>query len=494
MFEDTTYKKQTCCFIVRTKNAELEKLKKENIEQKEQIKNLTGQITKQETLIQKIPELHKLHSEKEAYKVIDKLRDVGTDFTDKISICNSILKYINRYMNVTGGVVGSFIRQMMELPFLMKDVYKINDEDTECFGNPIDHDVDIVLIKDIGDKYKHNTRRAIINVMNRMNKEIGKLKFGDYIVSEIGDVTVISVDEFDPIGKQNLLNVPHYQIRLDKSETDIYNLNSSLVVVLGDEESPPDRSRSIIIDIMAWYPEYDPGSIERNNKRYYSKILPTLWPTTDFDVNSLVMSKTGFTANSTGFNLFDMFENIEKRRTRCLIDLKQIHNEMNYCPDKIGKIICLKQLSFFIGNRMKILSNGYKQITGNIPDYGIESEKEDKITLSIPPYLVYKLECGHDISSHVLTSLMQKNTAENFNFLCNKCGKDFKLKFSNKFESDSETKSEDELKSENEFDDELPPLEEYNPQPVSTVSTDRSKLKPKRLPKHRALQHEEGYS
>jgi len=532
------------------------KMSEEIIEQqKKVISEQSNKLSEQAILLQeqklqmdKYSDIMKVKSEKEAYRVMDKIRDIGTDFVAKIAICRSLLKYMKKDLNITGGIVGSFVRQMMELPFLMKDIYKITDDDMIGFGNPIDHDVDIVLVKEAHNK--EIIRNKMIKMMNSINDELGKLKFGDYIVSEIVDVTITNVLQSDPIGKQHLLNVPHYQIRLDKSDTDIDNLDSNLVVVLGDTTDEDENNvtqRSIIIDIIGWYPEQD--------KNYYNphltkcNITSEMWPVVDFDVNSLMMEKNGFHIKSmlgkvNTIDLFDIFENIEKRRAKCLIDLQGLHEQMVRVPDATSKVICLKQLSFFIGNRMKILSNGYNKVIGNIPDYGIEEKEECRITHCSPPYLVYKLECGHDFSSVALMSFMQRNVSDNFNFMCHKCRKDFKLKFteSNKLndtisltanitekqnnslddplEEDNLSDTSDTSDTSNNDmplfeDDELPPLEDifYKPQkpgvekefqnkkildeisknkPVSTVGTDRSKLKPKH--KQGTLLHDPSYS
>lgn len=548
--------------------------KKQLFEQSNKLSSQEEQLSEQKRQMEKYSDIIKIKSEKEAYKVMDKIRDIGTDFVSKISICRCLLRYMKKHLNITGGIVGSFVRQMMELPFLMKDIYRINDDDTINFGNPIDHDVDIVLVKEPHNK--ELIRYKIINAMNSINSELGKLKFGDYIVNEIVDVTITSVSQSDPIGKQNLLNVPHYQIRLDESDTDIDNLDSNIVIVLDDgpEDQHNTVHKSIIIDVIGWYPEQD--------KNYYNpylkncNITPEMWPVIDFDVNALMMEKNGFhIKNMSGKNnsvdLFDIFENIEKRRARCLIDLQGLHQEMVRVSDMTSKLICLKQLSFFIGNRMKILSNGYNKVIGNIPDYGIEQKEECPVTHCSPPYLVYKLECGHDFSSVALMSSVQKNLGENFNFMCYKCSKDFKLTFieSNKIPDTisinlgtpmekskelSDNGSDDELPAlENpkkyddtdftdifESDDDLPPLEDesYEQQkvkdyrqlypdnkklaekiieqvakestnestnastkkyirrrykPVSTVGTDRSKLKPKPI-KGAPLQQDPSYS
>jgi len=535
----------------------IEQQKKLISDQSKKLSEQSDKLLEQSILLQeqklqmdKYSDLIKIKSEKEAYRVMDKIRDIGTDFVAKIAICRSLLKYMKKDLNITGGIVGSFVRQMMELPFLMKDIYKITDDDMIGFGNPIDHDVDIVLVKEVYNK--ESIRNKIIKMMNSINDEVGKLKFGDYIVSEIVDVTITNVLQSDPIGKQHLLNVPHYQIRLDRSDTDIDNLDSNLVVVLGDTADENNvTQRSIIIDIIGWYPEQD--------KNYYNphltncNITSEMWPVVDFDVNSLMMEKNGFHIKSmlgkvNTIDLFDIFENIEKRRAKCLIDLQGLHKQMVCVSDVTSKLICLKQLSFFIGNRMKILSNGYNKVIGNIPDYGIEEKEECHITHCSPPYLVYKLECGHDFSSVALMSSMQKNVSDNFNFVCHKCRKDFKLKFSEfnkmtntislvanslekpeKPENSSDDLSSDDmppLEEDNELDvaeddemefedDELPPLEDvfYKPQkpaiekdlqnkkileeisknkPVSTVGTDRSKLKAKY--KQGTLLHDPSYS
>jgi hypothetical protein len=167
---------------------------------------------------------------------------------------------------------------------------------------------------------------------------------------------------------------------------------------------------------MGWYPEI----VGQDNK----------WPAGDFDVNTLVLNNKGIHIKETkhDLSLFSILENIENREAQSLINLERIQNEIFNMYDRNLKIGNFKQLSFFIGNRLKILSYGYKNILGYVPVTCIENEQECPITYLPAPYMTVTLECGHAFSSMALMSSVHRISAASFNFKCYLCRNPFRLR------------------------------------------------------------------
>ena len=318
------------------------------------------------------------------------IKELGKMFRDKIEVCNDLLVFVNHFCEVTGGITGSFPRQLLELPFMLATY---GDNPNKIYGNPEGKDIDMVIYDGVYNE--EMTRKSINKLACAINDNCGSIELGQYIVTEILDATIYDNEEYDSIGRGNLHNIPHFQIDIHHKE---------------------DDKKKILLDIMGWYPD-DFGGIKDGKHKYNS-----LWKSGDFDVNTLI-----YTANGIKTRMPDTFINIvnsiETKEAKCLIDLEMINE---YANTQIHKISYMKQLAHFMGLRTKIVDNGYKMI-GTIPEISIEKEEPCIITSYEPPYNKFKLECGHEFSVGSLTMILGTNEFKKECFLCRA---PFVLKFS----------------------------------------------------------------
>jgi len=317
---------------------------------------------------------------------------ISCDYSDKFNICKDMLNFFRIYIpSVSGGIFGSFMRQLFELPFMLQNAGNLGAIENRGFGNPINHDLDIV----ISIKKNQDIVLELIQCMKIINyitmrcktENINKLYFGNYYVDDISDVSIKEINKDSPEGKINLVGIPHYQLKLCNKD---------------------NNKQYIMVDIMGWLPNY----------------------TFDFDINTMIMTEQYIFSPE---NIFDIIENIRDKTASVRYDIATVHKQFLDSQVKSESITKLKQLSYFMGNRMKILTHGYNKILGNIPNTFVEYTDDCIITGFSPPYIAYELVCGHKFS--VISLMMSMNkTAEQFDFKCYLCRQAFIIKFINKQE------------------------------------------------------------
>lgn len=346
---------------------------------------------------------------------LSKIKEVGIDFIKKLLMSKEILESMKSQMegsDFTGGIVGSFSRQFFELPFALADEceFNLNTENQNIgignFGNSKNHDLDIIIFEKINANMYHYATEYIVNYMNRLNdylnlynidKSNPRPNFGDYILKDIIDITITSeqISDFDSIGKKNLIGIPHYNFKLID-----------------------DGGNNVIVDIIGWTP-----------------ISEDKWPVGDFDVNTLIINNKGIFSINKGIDFFETISNISQRKAKCLINLpklcKPIKESFYYSNLQNEQLSNLKQFSFFVSNRLKILDYGYKYIDSDfgIPDIKKEEKDDCYITYTSPPFLNITLVCGHKISSIALLYLTNNKIINSFDFRCPICRKSFAIKF-----------------------------------------------------------------
>ena len=329
-------------------------------------------------------QINQLTLERDKYLAQTKAyQNIGSQFAGRLLMYKDIIKSLREFMDpyqITCAIVGSANRQLFELPFALEDGFT-----TKGYANPFGHDVDIVIFDSINDiitkKYDLDlVRQKIIKYMEYLNTEKSAgIFFGRHMVTDISDVTVspnmVSID--DPIGKKYLVNIPHYNIKLTDSDGNI-----------------------IVVDIIGWHPN-----------------IP-LWPTGDFDVNTLKLNDNGIKCDG---NFLDIISNISKKEATCLIDLKKLYNNGGQC---------LQQLGFFLSNRLKIMTYGYTNIVSNhlYPELVNEADEDCYITYCKPPYLAMKMNCGHKLSVMAFIMLLKNE----FNYKCPLCRTAFGINFVDK--------------------------------------------------------------
>ena len=333
------------------------------------------------------------------YYLSDKLnyiKKIGNNFNKKINLVTEFIKSIEKFIKIplTGGLYGSCVRQILESPFAMSDLF--NDK---TYGCPIGHDIDICLFNI---KPEINTILNVIKFMEfteqyirlseKSNGTLEKPKIGEYYITEIKETTIKNITNKDPLGKRALLGVPKFLIKF---------LN--------------EDNKVILADVVIWLP----------NHQYQT--------TGDFDVNSLILTSKGI-STLINFDFYSILNHIRNREAECLIDFNKLQSVLNIGIPKVQRIPHLATIGFFMANRLKILSCGYN-ITSNIgfPEYEIEKEEPCFITHCEAPYLNLTLECKHKISiAAYLGEILANNCPYSESFKCPLCRNNFVLKLISK--------------------------------------------------------------
>jgi hypothetical protein len=309
---------------------------------------------------------------------INFLKSVGEQFSNRVisglELFNSIKDYIKKDcgINLNGGISGSFVRQLFELPFSLAEEFQ-----DESFGNPKDHDIDIVLSmynnnielygrEEVCESFiKYcNELDSYIKYHNLNQQKVKEPKIGTMTIISILDITITTdkILDTDAIGKKNLIDIPHYIIKtLD------------------------NNNKLVVFDIMAYFPS---GNI---------------WPSGDFDCNSLILTNKGIQLydNYSESTLSDILYRISKKEAKCLVNFEKIQDIIfsgNLTRNE--KIPYYKQIGFFFANRAKLLAYGYNKLSSDfkIPKYLIENNEDCFVTCCKPPYINMVLKCGHKLS------------------------------------------------------------------------------------------------
>lgn len=374
----------------------------------ENIKILSDNLTNIENILNKKKIFGKirknLESAKKQLKYVDEYilinnnnkinqSNIGNCFFNKYKLAIEFIKSIENFikMPLDGGIYGSFVRQLFEIPFAVRDNFKDSN-----YANPIGHDIDIVLFTSVPNP---NTIQNIIKFMEFTEQYIrladlsnGTLQhptFGEYKIVEIKNTMVNDLKNSYPFGKRSLFGIPKFLVKfVDKN------------------------NKLLSMDVLSWFP----------NNQY------DLWG--DFDVNSLLMTKRGI-ISLNNLSFFSIFDHIEKRECECLTDINKLQSILNQGVPRINKIPSLSTIGNFFANRMKIISYGYNTITSQsgVPEFEIETKEPCLITQCEPPYINITLMCGHKLSTMAYLGQVLKNNCQHSEAInCPYCRGDFLIK------------------------------------------------------------------
>jgi hypothetical protein len=317
------------------------------------------------------------------------IKKIGVEFVDKLTLCRSIIEYFDPLLatimkNASCCIAGSFNRQLIELPFALANGFdKISENGIGGFGNPVGHDVDIVIFDKMSTKQKSRAYKRITECM--MHLKNSGIHFGCYELTDIVDSTIdeVNISEYDAIGKRNMSNIPHYVLKFTKKT---------------------EKMNCIIVDILGWRPTNEDNTISA-----------------DFNVNSLLMSRKGLYCKN--HNFFDIITDISKRQATSTTNFMRLCESLKN-DSFMERLRGLKQINNFVSNRLKILNCGYKTISTydyDTPEICTEEHDDCYITGSPPPYLTVTLECGHKMSKDALAYLSQLKIVKDFSFKCPLC-------------------------------------------------------------------------
>lgn len=326
-----------------------------------------------------------LEEKKKINEENDKIRKQIIEYDNKtyemksyIELCVILIKFCNTICKPSYSVkiFGSVVRKLIEKVFMQLD-------DVSYYGDCRDHDIDIFIYHDVVEfetnyyNFTNLIKAFETFIMFYDNGIIDKSEFGDYIPISIDVKTV-----------KNTYNV-HYELCL-KRKTD---------------------NKIIKIDLVGYNfrgEESHPGG--------------------DFDVNCIILNNKGIQIGEIGqLDFLDTLYNIINHKAITSIDFyNHIKNMRSGLRQK--KEGHLNIISHFLSTRMKILDGGYKNLEGlmGFPDFYIEKEKDCDITDLPPPYIVIKLECGHNVSIMALTGLINiRNSYSTEQIQCYICRETF---------------------------------------------------------------------
>lgn len=326
-------------------------------------------------------------------KITTKIQKIGSMFIKKIELIVHMRKTLIELMpNCECVFNGSYVRQLFEIPRAMSELFS-----SPGYGNSVGRDLDMYLFStkpsDLDIKQiKHSIERidSFIKLQKMIPDTINVPKFGDYRLIDITNSTLEKISYTDGPGKKKLLNIPHYLFIFADSN----NVN-------------------LTVDVLGWKPQAD-----------------DLWPQYDFNINSVSFTKNGFLGDPA--NDFDnIIYNIINKEACCEIDLQKLHNVIGEVKTRIQKFPSLNQLSFFLINRIKIMSCGYTMKCSNykIPSLQIITSEPCTITSVEAPYIVIDLECGHSISIMAYVGIISDVSEYTEALVCPFCRKDLRINF-----------------------------------------------------------------
>ena len=315
---------------------------------------------------------------------INKSKSIGKAHKDRMEIYTTLWNNLKNQFNSTvrpnGGITGSFIRQLFELPHAMANSFT-----EKGFGNPIGHDLDIVLFFNLTEYDKAAVAEEFHKIMKKyqehvtfsgLNSDLCKpIEISNKKLIQISDVTLKDTDLKlnDPIGKRVLIGVPHYVLKFkDNEDHTIFE-----------------------VDLLAYKPSITDG-----------------WTNTDFNVNGLIMGEFGVGIDHTDSTFNDFLTSISQRQAICHINF----DEINYHATKQGflreeRVPYFMQFAWMLRNRFKILNYGYKSIVsnGSLIDYSINTDEDCCITSCAPPYYDIKFKCSHKLSLMAFIGILEES-------------------------------------------------------------------------------------
>jgi hypothetical protein len=338
----------------------------------------------------------------------NKTKKIGKAHTDRIEIFTKLFRNFKKLFEpeycLDGGVNGSWIRQLFELPYALA-----NNFSDIGFGNPLGHDLDLVLMntRDINiESYNAKFIKIMKSFQEHVNLSavselINPIIIANKTLIQVSDNTVTqdAIKEGDPIGKKILLDIPHYIFKFkDLDDNSIFE-----------------------VDILAYKPQSSEG-----------------WTTVDFNVNQYVLNEKGivksrnddyWSSSIIGEDFFEFLDSIKKREAVCKIDFDTIlDNTKRWGLLRQDKVSYFMQIAFVLTNRFKILNVGYTNITSrlNMIDYAINKTEECPITGCQPPYYEITLKCLHKISLMCFIGILEESKFESSEAIrCPICRNDF---------------------------------------------------------------------
>jgi hypothetical protein len=328
----------------------------------------------------------------EYFKNQIKFKNQTNHLTDKFNVVMSFIKFLKTICKLARPkIYGSFIRNILEKLFIY--TAEIG------YGDSINHDIDIQL---------YNTKHEFDDDIQSFNDFISLLKivsnttnfnfdFAGFSVVDVIESTLKQEDVVEQSGfiKNFMINIPHYNIFLTKNNI------------------------KIKIDILGYkIQDYTFDACQN-----------------EFNINSLSFNEEGILIrnldeyNTDSYNMFEIIHSIMNRTAICNMPFDNLL--INFTSNnRSEKINIINQIIWFLMNRMKILSLGYKEIYSDkyFFDYKIEREENCFFSGNSPPYITIKLKCEHYISLMGLAGIINVRSSEWTESLkCPLCRRDLEI-------------------------------------------------------------------
>ena len=304
-----------------------------------------------------------------------KFKNQTLHFKDKFNVVMSFIKFLKTMCeNINVSIYGSFTRNIIEKIFM--------DTSDIGYGDPINHDIDMVIYKSKNDFDKDikyfSDFISLLRIVSNTNSY--DFNFSGFKIADVIETTLKKIDltNDNSLNKTFLVDIPHYVIILIKD-----NIKIKLDVLCYKNESENDT----------WQNE--------------------------FNVNSLSLTDNGIFVNNTtnimrdSYGMFETIYSIMNKTATCNLPFYSLFNDFEF-KLRTEKVKILNQVVWFFTNRMKILSLGYNNIFSdmNFFDYIIEKEEDCQITGNCAPYIKIKLACTHYISIMGLAGIINIRSSE----------------------------------------------------------------------------------
>ena len=154
--------------------------------------------------------------------------------------------------------------------------------------------------------------------------------------------------------------------------------------------------------------------------------------TGEFSTNVLYTSYMGITSSRMGVSLYQILEDIYLKQAEYCISLRDLQSSafpMGRCLPFVEKTKFLHEFYQLIGPRLLDLHQQGYSLTGWIPDWRMERSQECPITSCIPPYPIYRLTCGHELSAMAYKGILSHPVDSSESIRCPYCRSSLEIGF-----------------------------------------------------------------
>ena len=338
----------------------------------------------------KIADLQKKSIEKDAeLQRLAEIDAIGKSHAQRLDFMAPFSATIRNGTGYEGGFGGSYLRQMFELPFALRD------KKFAGYADPRGHDLDYYVC----DHREDNTAKTSDDITHALENFVSKLQsymmvrhLNPHKISapKIGAYTLFEIVKQRSVDRTYARDVPSYIMKF-------YD----------------DDKKVLKVDVLGWHP----NTFAKNGCDM------------DFNVNSVVVNDSGI--RCMGY-FFDILTHISKKEAQCIIPFEEIIQPRSSRQNRKTTMEAIEKVTCFLQDRCKIFSFGYERFSSTVPTIHLAFEQKDDchITQAEPPYIKVQLRCGHFISIMALSGMPKSDNRYSEKIICSLCRAGFEFRLS----------------------------------------------------------------